>query len=162
MAGAGPEPGRTRHVAMPDLLHSFGGDPTVRLSLSILPVLALAGTLSVAAHAQQPATPGLTPAAGNPNLAVATVKLENGTRASKVIGASVYVDGSADKIGSVDDLIITEGDKVTVAIISVGGVMGVGGKLVALPYTQLRREPDKVVLTGATKDSLNAMPSFTY
>lgn len=123
----------------------------------------LIGAVPLSASAQQPAVtpPGLVATTNNPNLAVATVKLENGTRTSKIVGASVYTDGN-EKLGTVDDVILTEGDKATVAIVAIGGVLGVGSKLVALPFTQLRREADKIVLTGVTKDALAAMPSFTY
>ena len=38
-----------------------------------------------------------------------------------------------------------------------------GGKLVALPIGQLQKPADgRYTLPGATKDSLNAMPSFVY
>ena len=128
------------------------------------------GTLVAPAFAQQtpPAAPppGAPPGSvvattNNPNLAVASIRLENGTRLSKVIGASVY-NGTNDKIGAVDDLVMTAGDKVTMAIISVGGFLGVGGKLVAVPWSDLRQDGDKVVLAGASKDSLNGMPNFQY
>ena len=135
-------------------------------------IIAAAGLVSVPALAQQPAaTPTPTPGAStpggvvattnNPNLSVATVKLENGVRASKIIGASVSSDNK-DKIGSVDDIILTDGNKATVAIISVGGFLGIGSKLIAVPFEQLDRTGDGFVLSGATKDALNAMPSFQY
>ena len=75
----------------------------------------------------------------NPNLAVASVRLENGVRASKLIGAAVYGDGG-QQIGSLDDLIMTGGDRITVAIVSVGGFLGYGSKLVAFPYSQLKQD----------------------
>ncbi len=132
-------------------------------NLRSLAAMALATAIvALPATAQQPApASGVVATTNNPNLAVATVKLENGARTSKIVGTAVYTDAN-EKIGTVDDLILTEGDKVTVAIISIGGVLGLGSKLVALPFDQLKRESDKVVLVGATKDSLNAMPSFVY
>lgn len=105
--------------------------------------------------------PGVVATTNNPNLSVAAVKLDSGSRASKIIGAAVYTDQN-ERLGSVDDLIMTGDDKVTVAIISVGGFLGMGSKLVAVPFEQLKREADRVVLPGATKDSLNAMPSLVY
>jgi sporulation protein YlmC with PRC-barrel domain len=98
---------------------------------------------------------------GNPNLSVATVRLENGVRLSKIIGSAAYTDPNT-QVGTVDDLIMTKDDKVVMAVISVGGVLGVGGKLVAVPFTQLSFDGGKTMLAGATKDSLNAMPNFTY
>ena len=133
-------------------------------------ILVLGALLAaVPAFAQQPAagTAAPTPPPGsvvattnNPNLAVASIRLENGTRLSRVIGASVY--NATDKIGAVDDLVMTAGDKVTMAIISVGGFLGVGGKLVAVPWSDLHADGDKMVLPGASKDSLNGMPNFQY
>ncbi len=115
-------------------------------------------------HAQPPTAPDakLTPAPSNPNLSVASVRMEGGVRASKVIGAGVYSDGNT-QVGTIDDLIMTPDNAVVLAIISVGGVMGLGGKLVALPIGQLQKPADgRYMLPGATKDSLNAMPSFVY
>ena len=125
---------------------------------------------SAAPMAQAQQTPAPSPAAETPPppastanmpLKVATVKLEKGLRASKVIGTAVYNDQNT-KIGSVDDLILTDQDKVVVSIISVGGFLGIGSKLVAVPYDQLHRDNDKMILPGASKDALNAMPGFTY
>ena len=142
-------------------------------SRTLIVLTALAASVSLQVWAQQspstatpgPATdttpPGLVATTNNPNLSVATVRLENGTRASRIIGMPVHVDGD-EKVGSVDDLIMTDGNKVTVAVVAVGGVLGLGAKLVALPYQQLRLDADKVVLPGVTKEALNAMPSFVY
>ncbi len=109
--------------------------------------------------------PGPTTSAGttpSPNLAVATVKLENGSRASKIIGAAVFNDQN-QQVGSVDDIILNTDNKAVLAVISVGGFLGVGGKLVAVSYTQLHEDnAGKVVLPDASKEALNKMPSFVY
>jgi sporulation protein YlmC with PRC-barrel domain len=96
-----------------------------------------------------------------------TQKLGNAWRASKVNGASVYNDKN-EKVGSVDDLIIDRNDHVVYAVLSVGGFLGMGNHLVAIPYDQLvinadnKGKVDKVIMRGATKDSLKAMPEFKY
>jgi hypothetical protein len=131
------------------------------------------------------------------------------------VGATVYND-SNQSIGSVDDLIVGQDGKISTAVISVGGFLGIGSKLVRVPYDQLRfeeRNPSEVaanttagnelapppagapatapgltardtpptgtpsppraatppnvtitriVLPGASKDSLTAMPKFDY
>ncbi len=128
-----------------------------RSSLAVMAGLFALTAGSAFGQQPAPATPG--PAG---TLAVSQVKLANGLRASKLIGASVYNEAN-EKIGTVDDLILSTEDKAVVAVIQVGGFLGAGGKLVAVPYTQLRLEKDnKVVMAGATKDELNALPSFTY
>ena len=127
---------------------------------------ALVGALSVPVSAQQQTQPAEQPAATqvapSGTLAVSQLKLVNGLRVSKLLGAAVYNDAN-EKIGSVDDLILAQDDKAVAAIIQVGGFLGAGGKLVAVPYHQLQLDKDnKVVMAGANKDSLNAMPGFTY
>lgn len=104
-------------------------------------------------------------APASPDLTVATVKLQGGQRASKLIGSAVYNDQN-EKIGSVDDLIVKDGNRIVMAIVSVGGFLGMGNKLVAVPYEQLRldstKDGTKITMPGANKDALNAMPTFTY
>ena len=87
-----------------------------------------------------------------------------GYRASQVIGTSVVNDQN-ETVGKVDDLIVSgSGAQEPVAVLSVGGFLGMGSKLVAIGYNQLKPNPDKsnLVLPGATKDSLKALPDFNY
>jgi sporulation protein YlmC with PRC-barrel domain len=144
--------------------------------LAILPV-ALSTALALAAlpgtgwaQTQSPKSPDqpalgapLIPAvATDPNLAVATVKLEGGYRASKVVGAAVY-NSENQQIGTVDELILNHENQVSLAVISVGGFLGVGGKLVALPYGKIERTDNgKVILADGSKDALAKLPAFTY
>lgn len=108
-----------------------------------------------------PAIPGITATTSNPNLTVSAVRLERGQRLSQVIGASVFLDGG-ERIGAIDDLVIVDGDKVQVAIIAVGGFLGLGSKLVAVPFQQLKRDGDRLTLPGMSKQALEAMPDFHY
>ncbi len=94
-------------------------------------------------------------------LGIASVKLENGWRASKLIGASVYNEQN-EKIGSIDDLIVKNDDKIMVAVISVGGFLGIGSKLIAVSFNEIHMDSDKAMLIGASKEALNSQPSFTY
>jgi hypothetical protein len=48
------------------------------------------------------------------------------------------------------------------AVLSVGGFLGMGTKYVVVPYTSLQVRDKKMVLPGATKDSLKALPEFKY
>jgi hypothetical protein len=101
----------------------------------------------------------------NPDLTVATVKLQGGSRISKLIGSAVYNDQN-EKIGSLDDLIMKDGNRIVMGVVSVGGFLGMGNKLVAISYDQLHLEADKdqtkITMPGASKESLSAMPTFTY
>ena len=89
-------------------------------------------------------------------------KLSTGYRTSKIIGSSVVNDAD-ETIGKIDDLIVSPDDnKSAYVIISVGGWLGMGTHLVAFPYENLRINPTKILLPGATKDGLKALPEFKY
>jgi sporulation protein YlmC with PRC-barrel domain len=90
------------------------------------------------------------------------VQLASGYRASKLSGADVY-NRNKDSIGTLDDLIVSpSGDRGTYAILSVGGFLGMGKHLVAVPFNDLQIENRRVVLPEATKKSLEALPEFRY
>src|SRR5258708_32223319 len=94
---------------------------------------------------------------------VAMKDLGGGYRASKVIGSTVVNDQN-ESVGKIDDLIVSAGAQEPVAVLSVGGFLGVGSKLVAVRYNELKANPQKsdFILPSATKDSLKALPDFNY
>jgi len=79
----------------------------------------------------------------------------------KILGKAVYND-KGEKIGVVDDLIVTLDRSVSYAIIGAGGFLGLGKHDVAIPVGQFKEDKGKIVLAGATKDALKAMPKFEY
>jgi hypothetical protein len=85
-----------------------------------------------------------------------------GYRAGKLIGASVTNDKNED-IGKIDDIII-DNNRVMYAVLQVGGFLGVGSRLVAVPYDSLKIDDSgkKVVLPGASKDELKKLAEFKY
>jgi sporulation protein YlmC with PRC-barrel domain len=87
--------------------------------------------------------------------------LTSGNRASKVVGSTV-VNEANDTVGTVDDLIITPSERVPFAVLSVGGFLGVGTKYVVVPYSSLQVQDKKMLLSGATKESLKSLPAFKY
>jgi hypothetical protein len=96
------------------------------------------------------------------SLAVDSATARSGRRASKVIGANVYNENN-ESIGEVDDILIPPGGGAPVAVISVGGFLGIGAKLVAVPYDRLQNtNSSRWTLAGATKDSLTSLPTFAY
>src|ERR1700712_1232231 len=89
-----------------------------------------------------------------------------GMRASKIVGSSVYNDHD-EKIGSIDDLVIGN-DHSLHAVLSVGGFLGMGSKMVQVPFDNLEfgntkgSSDNKVVLPGSSKQDLTSMPDFQY
>src|SRR3954465_4513031 len=67
---------------------------------------------------------------------VNVAEVAKGYRASKLIGGSVLNDAD-DKIGSLDDIVI-DNERALFAIVQVGGFLGIGSQLVAVPYQSLQ------------------------
>lgn len=80
-------------------------------------------------------------------------------RAAVLIGATVSNDQKQD-IGTLSDILIDQNDKVTSAVLSVGGFLGVGSRLVIVPFADLHVQGDKIVLPGATKVSLENLSAY--
>ncbi len=83
--------------------------------------------------------------------------------ASALLAATVY-DAADQKLGSVKDLIIADGGSIAAVVMGVGGFLGVGEKIVAVPIGSLTQTADadghvKLVL-HVTRDALRAAPSF--
>ena len=87
--------------------------------------------------------------------------LTTGYRATKMIGSTV-VNENNEVVGKIDDLIITPSDKVPFAVLSVGGFLGVGTKYVVVPSNSLEVNDNRMLLRGATKESLKVLPSYKY
>jgi hypothetical protein len=84
-----------------------------------------------------------------------------GYRTSKVVGSSV-VNEANETVGTIDDLIVTPNEKVPFAVLSVGGFLGVGSKYVVVSFSALQVKEKRIMLPGATKDSLKSLPEFKY
>jgi len=88
-------------------------------------------------------------------------KVSAGYRSSKIIGSTVVNDAN-EKVGDVDDLLVQPSDKVLFAVLSVGGFLGIGERLVVVPFSSLQITGNKVMLRGGTKDVLMTLPEFKY
>ena len=84
-----------------------------------------------------------------------------GYRASKVIGSSV-LNQANETIGKIDDLLVTRDGKEPYAVLSVGGFLGMGTRMVIVSYDSLKFADNKIVLPGGTKDGLKMLPAFEY
>jgi hypothetical protein len=87
--------------------------------------------------------------------------LATGYRTSKMVGSTV-VNEANETVGTIDDLIVTPSEKVPYAVLSVGGFLGMGTKYIVVPFSALEVKDNKMVLPGATKDSLKSLPEFKY
>ena len=120
----------------------------------VMSAVAIAGMLATQVFAQgAPQTAGV--------MKVDPASVATGYRVSKVVGSTV-VNEANETVGTIDDLIVTPSEKVPFAVLSVGGFLGMGTKYVVVPYSALKVQDKKMVLPGATKDSLKALPEFKY
>ena len=103
--------------------------------------------------------------AGQTTLGVTVVELADivkGWSAQKqLLGQSVYNDKD-EKIGKIEDIIISPERSISYAIVGSGGFLGIGSHDVAIPASQFHMTKDRLVLPGATKEKVRAMPPFEY
>lgn len=82
-------------------------------------------------------------------------------RASKIMGTDVH-DMKGEKIGSVRDIVINpKTGNIDYAVVSFGGVMGVGSKYFAVPWKAMRPTDDaKNYALNVDREALKAAPGF--
>lgn len=103
--------------------------------------------LATAAFAQTP-----TATTDRANMAPATASdsssFQGTWRASKLVGLSVYND-SNESLGSINDLLTDKSGNIKAVVIGVGGFLGVGEHLVAVPLDKIKFVNEPVVYAGA-------------
>jgi sporulation protein YlmC with PRC-barrel domain len=81
--------------------------------------------------------------------AATTVHREGEWRASKLVGVNVYNEAN-EKIGDINDVILDKSGKASNVIIGVGGFLGMGEHLVAVPFEKLKWVNEPVRTSAAT------------
>jgi len=78
-----------------------------------------------------------------------------------LIGSKVYKGDTS--IGQIEDVLADLGHStVTAVILSVGGFLGIGDKLVAVPVNQIKVGPEAKFTTDLTKEQLANAPAFDF
>jgi sporulation protein YlmC with PRC-barrel domain len=104
------------------------------------------------------------PVAAKATLGVAVAEAQlvaTGYRASKLLHQDVYNE-KGERIGKVDDLVVSPDGTLSTAIVNVGGFLGLGKHLVAIPVRNFAHVAPKAVLPNASKEQLKALPKFEY
>jgi sporulation protein YlmC with PRC-barrel domain len=121
----------------------------------------LVGTalLATAAFAQAP-----TATTDRANMAPAAASdsssYQGNWRASKLVGLSVYNDNN-ESLGSINDLLTDKSGNIKAVVIGVGGFLGVGEHLVAVPLDKIKFVNEPVVYAGAPKTATNTSSTST-
>ena len=79
-------------------------------------------------------------------------------RASNMIGSSVY-DRQNQDIGKVKDIIVNKDARVDAVVVDVGSFLGMGGKYVAVPPTDIKTDHNRLTL-DMTKDQLKQAQAY--
>jgi PRC-barrel domain len=126
----------------------------------VRPTISIFATFLVlaAAHAQGESAKEQ---AATPIVGVDDAALASSARASKIIGAKVFKGDTS--IGQIEDVLVDLNHATTSAVIlSVGGFLGMGDKLVAVPATAIKVDSEAKFTTDLTKDQLANAPAFDF
>ena len=122
-----------------------------------LAALALASALCMAGIASAQVAGGTTTVGVT---VIESTQLAMGWSAKKgLLGKTVYNETGL-KVGKVEDLIISPDRSVSYIIVGAGGFVGIGRHDVAIPVSQIQDQSGKLVMAGATKDSIKSLPKF--
>jgi sporulation protein YlmC with PRC-barrel domain len=120
--------------------------------------LAASALLASVAFAQTPSS-----SSDRPSTAAATTSsdssFQGNWRSSKMVGLSVYNDNN-ESIGSVNDLLADKSGNIKAVVIGVGGFLGVGEHLVAIPFDKVKWVTEPVAYTG-TAGATGTRPAST-
>jgi sporulation protein YlmC with PRC-barrel domain len=121
--------------------------------------LAASALLASVAFAQTPSS-----STDRPSTAAATTSsdssFQGNWRTSKMVGLSVYNDNN-ESIGSVNDLLADKSGNIKAVVIGVGGFLGVGEHLVAIPFDKVKWVTEPVAYTGTAGATGNRPASTT-
>jgi sporulation protein YlmC with PRC-barrel domain len=115
------------------------------------------------AHAQQAQSesPANTLQPTTPIGGIDHAALAGSARASKLIGSKVYHGDIS--IGQIEDVLVDLNHANLIAVVlSVGGFLGVGDKLVAVPVTQIKVGSEAKFTTDLTREQMTAAPAFDF
>ena len=123
--------------------------------ISVTAAVALAIAAAVPAYAQTATTHDTrTTATAAPNTMIQPDEI----RASKMLGSTIY-DVQNRNIGSVKDLILGKDGKVDAVVVDVGSFLGMGGKYVAIPISDIKTDNNRLTL-DRTKEQLQQMAEY--
>ena len=110
----------------------------------------IAGSLllaSAAFAAEDKATTTASPPATATQSSASSTSFQGDWRASKVVGLNVYNEKN-ENVGSINDLLMEKNGSIKAAVISVGGFLGMGARLVAVPFDKIKFSTEPVAYTG--------------
>jgi sporulation protein YlmC with PRC-barrel domain len=147
-----------------------------RLAAGVAAAL-LAGAIAARADAQQhdASAPGARHTAPEGSVEIARADRTNAAvqgyreymqghdaRVSKLVGTDIHSAGG-ETVGEIEDVLLSSVPSAPPTIVmSVGGTLGVGEKLIAMPLDELKVSGDDEIYIDRTTNQLGAEPAFKY
>jgi len=78
-----------------------------------------------------------------------------------ILGKDVFNETN-EKVGTIEDIIITPERGLSYAIVGAGGFLGMEKHDVPVPISQFNIKDKRVLWPNATKEAIKAMPTFHY
>jgi sporulation protein YlmC with PRC-barrel domain len=98
--------------------------------------------------------------AGQVSAQTGDTPLQGWQRSSQITGMTV-TNPQGEKLGKIDDILIDPNAAVKYAILSHGGLLGIGDKLIPIPWKSLKLGKEKSTLViNADKAAMEKAPSF--
>jgi sporulation protein YlmC with PRC-barrel domain len=107
----------------------------------------IAGSLLLASAAFAAEDNATTAAAPATQSSASSTSFHGDWRASKVVGLNVYNEKN-ENVGSINDLLMDKSGGIKAAVISVGGFLGMGARLVAVPFDKVKFVTEPIAYTG--------------
>jgi sporulation protein YlmC with PRC-barrel domain len=120
----------------------------------------LAGSLLLASAAFAQTPTAKTDRADAAPAAASQTSFQGDWRASKVAGLNVYNDNN-ENVGTINDLLMDKSGSIKAAVISVGGFLGVGAHLVAVPFDKIKFVNEPVASASASNAPAGNRPAST-
>jgi sporulation protein YlmC with PRC-barrel domain len=136
--------------------------------LAAVTVISFAGLLFIpGVFAQMGATPETSPTPSQPPASTPSASPSTGTTPDKavftsdLIGAEVR-NTQGESLGRLSELVLDRQEaRITTAVVSVGGVLGIGAKSVAIPWKEVMLENNgKTIVVSMSKDEINNAPEW--
>jgi sporulation protein YlmC with PRC-barrel domain len=103
--------------------------------------------LASAAFAAEDTATKAAPAPATTQSSATNTSFQGDWRTSKVVGLNVYNEKN-ENVGSINDLLMDKSGGIKAAVISVGGFLGMGARLVALPLDKVKFSTEPIAYTG--------------
>jgi sporulation protein YlmC with PRC-barrel domain len=114
--------------------------------------IAASALLASVAFAQAPSATTDSATTAAPAAASDTSSFKGNWRSSKMVGLNVYND-SNESLGSINDLLTDKSGNIKAVVIGVGGFLGVGEHLVAVPFDKVKFTDEPVAYTTTSQSA---------